>query len=306
MTRTLATRTPTLRLLLGTLLALAAMLVPTTTARAAEDDCIQSYIDDKGELQYRNVCTGGDDGGGNGGGSSEPPCYLGRVDSFNYDVAYCSGELSCYRFIPSPSSPEPADWPERPAGTPETAQYGTEACFTQPPEEALVSYEGIWVEPETVDPAVYLWDAIGRLALPAPQVSTNPAAVSVVTIPTWWWAPAAATGPVQGTSAMGLVAVATPASMEVDPGDGSGTVTCPWSTTRSDTCSTTYTRSSARQTTEDASGVPAYEARVRLVYDLSFTFQGSPLTLPGAPATVASDWAEVLVPVAEIQTVVTR
>jgi hypothetical protein len=184
------------------------------------DDCLQRYTGSDGLIHYRNICTGGSPGepGASGGGSAQPSCYLGRKEKLSYQVGFCRGELSCYQYIPSPLSPtEPA-----PAGTPPTAVYVDEACFTQPPAEDLVSNVHFWQDAPPVDPAAFIDEAIGNLALPAYTLGVNPPRQAVVGLPTWFWAQGAGAGQITGTSAGGLVGTATPAYMEVDPGDGSG------------------------------------------------------------------------------------
>ncbi len=269
---------------------------------ANADACTQSYLGADGQIHYRNICTGGtpaDPGGGDGAG---PSCYLGRKAAHSYQVGFCRGELSCYQYIPSPVDPsEPA-----PAGTPETAVYVDEACFTQPPAEALVSNEHFWQDAPPVDPAMFLDQAIGNLALPTYTVGVNPPRQAVVGVPTWYWAAGAAATPVVGTSAGGLVATGTPAYMEVDPGDGSGAFRCPWSVDPGGACAHTYARSSANGTARAPSGDPAYTARMRLVLDLTFQFNGAGINLPAAPPTVTTPWQDVLMPVAEVQSLVGR
>lgn len=285
-------------------LAVGLVLVPAP-AVAAADPCRQSYVDANNKVQWRNVCT-------EGGGAEQSPapsgpgpsCYLGRKASFRYDVAYCSGELSCYRYIPPPSAPDPASWPVRPEGTPETAQYANQACFTQPPAESLVTNEYIWVESAAPDPALLIWDAIGALTLPTYTVGFNPPGRAVVGIPTWFWAAGPTGGAIVGGNANGLVGTATPAHLEVDPGDGSGSFTCPWSVSADDTCAHTYTRSSAGRPAAGATGDPAYTARMRLVLDLTFEFNGAPIVLPEAPPTVQTAWQQTAIPVAEVQSLV--
>lgn len=294
-----------LRRVLLASLALVLVLVGAPSAAVAADPCMQSYVDENNKIQWRNICTedGGGDTGGTGGGEG-PSCYLGRQESFSYDVAFCSGELSCYRFIPPPTSPTPDAWPARPAGTPETAQYANQACFTQPPAEELVSNEYLWVDQAVPDPALLIWDAIGALQLPDYTVGFNPPGRTIVGVPTWFWAAGPGDAEIVGGSANGLVGIATPAHLEIDPGDGSRTFDCPWSVTADPTCSYTYARSSAGQSARSAAGDPAYTARMRLVLDLRFVFNGAPIELADAPPTVQTEWEETLIPVAEVQSLV--
>jgi hypothetical protein len=266
------------------------------------DDCLQRYTGSDGLIHYRNICTGGSPGepGASGGGSAQPSCYLGRKEKLSYQVGFCRGELSCYQYIPSPLSPtEPA-----PAGTPPTAVYVDEACFTQPPAEDLVSNVHFWQDAPPVDPAAFIDEAIGNLALPAYTLGVNPPRQAVVGLPTWFWAQGAGAGQITGTSAGGLVGTATPAYMEVDPGDGSGTFRCPWTVTPGAACSYEYARSSVHGTARSASGDPAYAVRTRLVLDLTFQFNGAGIELPAAPPTVSTAWQDTAVPVAEVQSLV--
>src|SRR5665647_1151827 len=108
------------------------------------------------------------------GGGEAATCYTGRQAVFGYEVAYCSGANSCYRFIPARAYPTPADWPARPAGIDETAIYANQACFSQPPAEALVSNEYLWVTPSEADIAAQVDVAFGQLVAPVFTLVFNP------------------------------------------------------------------------------------------------------------------------------------
>lgn len=296
-----------IRRLTALLVGLGALLagVSLAAAPATADLCGHWVANAEGEMVYQTTECGTEETTDPGGGGTGATCYLGRKAAFGYDVAYCSGELSCYRFIPPPTAEDPASWPERPAGTEETASYANQACFTQPPEEALVSNEYIWVTPSEADIAAQIDVAYGSLVAPAFTVGFNPPTHAVVNLPTWYWAGGAGAGAVTGSSAGGLVAIATPDHLEVDPGDGSGEFTCPWSVTASDACSYTYPRSSAGEPAVPDVG-PAFQAQMRLVYTVRFELNGAPFEVAGLPTEFTSAWQTTAVPVAEIQSLVGR
>ncbi|TDC53634.1 hypothetical protein E1212_05560 [Jiangella ureilytica] len=307
------------RRLTGLLLA-AVTLVGTTVitlvqvSPAAAEDCWQQVETSPGVYEYVNTCAGDDgegegddggDGGDDGGGSTEPECYLGREDIFDYDWSYCEGELSCYVYSPPPTAPTPEDWPEKPAGTPDGAVYAVLTCFTQPPEEDVVIYENLWLEPPE---DVINWEqeavqAFGQLVAPDFDLAFNPPAKSYVTLDTWYWAEGATDGEIEGTSAAGLVATATPERLEVQPGDGSGTLNCPFSVTQSDACSYVYEKASVNGTAT-VDGEPAYAGQARLVYTVRFEFNGEIMEIAGAPTVFETPWEGTPIPVAEIQAIV--
>jgi hypothetical protein len=94
-----------------------------------------------------------------------------------------------------------------------------------------------------------------------------------------------------------VVAVAEPDHLEVDPGDGSGTISCDFVVNESDERTHTYQR---------ASGDGGYPARARLVYDVHFEQKGSLIEPEGLPDTFESPWEETAVPVTEVQSNVVR
>lgn len=284
---------------------------------AAADDCIQQVETSPGVWEYVNTCTGddggdgGDEGGGDEGGGddggTEPECYLGREDSFDYDWSYCTEDgLSCYVYAPPPTAPNPEDWPEKPPGMSEDAVYSVLTCFTQPPEEDVVIYgPPEWIEPPE---DVINWEqeavqAFGQLVAPDFDLAFNPPAKSYVTLDTWYWAEGATDGELEGTSAAGLVAIATPERLEVQPGDGSATLTCPFSVTQSDACSYVYEKASVNGTAT-VDGEPAYAGQARLVYTVRFEFNGEVMEIAGAPTVFETPWEGTPIPVAEIQAIV--
>ncbi|TDD64456.1 hypothetical protein E1262_28220 [Jiangella aurantiaca] len=305
------------RRLTGILLAAATMVATTVitlvqVTPAAADDCIQYVETSPGFWEYVNVCDGdegggGDeeDGGGDDGGNAEPECYLGREDQFDYDWSYCDDDLSCYVYSPPPSAPDPEDWPEPPAGTPEDHVYGMLTCLTQPPEEEVVIYRPAWLPPQedVVDWEQEALQAFGQLVAPDFDLAFNPPQRAYVTLDTWYWAEGATDGELTGTSAAGLVAIATPERLEVQPGDGSSTLTCPFTVTQSDACSYVYDHASV-EGTATVDGQPAYEGQARLVYTVRFELNGEVMEIDGAPAVFQTPWQATPIPVAEIQAIV--
>ncbi len=291
-------RTSGRRLLATLALVLASVLVGwsgSAPVPASAEDCWQRVEVSPGVFTYVNTCQSGpsDPGGGDtGGGPSDPTCELtGLAD-------YCIGEAACWANVPS--ALDPATWPEETRPSPE-AIYTYQSCSPDP-DGSLSGWS--WYEPREISVADLARQAFGMLRTPAFEVGVNPPRQAIVGIETWFWAATGEPGTVRGSSAMGVVAIAEPDRIEVDPGDGSGVLSCPWTTAESGDCSYTYARSSAGQPL-GPTGLPAYAARMRLVYDVRFENNGVALTVPGVPGTLESPWQETAVPVAEVQAVVT-
>jgi hypothetical protein len=237
----------------------------------------------------------GDDGSDDGGGTSEPPCDLSLVEGTGHPDAtrYCEGENACWANIPSEAFPDPEDWPSDPP-TPD-AIYTYKTCYG--PDGEIVFDDWTWVVPEQPSIEDLAREAYGRLVAPDFTLAFSPPEESVIYIDTWWWAQGAPEGNIIGSSALGVRAVAEPSHLEVQPGDGSGTIECDFVTTEDDACTHTYER---------ASGDGGYPARARLVYDVHFEQNGNPIELAGFPDTFESPWEETAVPVTEVQSNVVR
>lgn len=253
------------------------------------------------KVKYETVCppgqTPGDGTPATGGPAAGPTCDLSQVEGVaNYP--YCVGTTACA--VNNPSELPVEDWPMAEQPTPEHI-YTFTWCETA---DGTVSYYWAWWLPADLGPSVteLAQQAFGELAVPAFTVSFNPPGRAVVGVPTWFWA-AAGGGVITGSSALGVVAIGTPAYLELDPGDGSRVLRCPFAVDEGDACRHTYERSSVGATGR-AGDSPAYTARARLVYDVSFENAGTPLELPGLPTSLTSGWATTAVPVAEIQAVV--
>ncbi|MDT0341798.1 hypothetical protein [Streptomyces litchfieldiae] len=231
----------------------------------------------------------GDDGEGSGGTGGQPQCDLSLVKQ--YSETWCEGENACWANIPSAVYPTPDTWPEEPPT--EDSVYIFKECLG--PDGTIVYSDWSWHVPDQPSVEELARQAFGELAAPDFSLAFSPPEQSIIFVDTWWWADGPGEGEIIGSSALGVVAVGTPSHMDVDPGDGSGTMTCPFVTTESDDCSHTYNR---------ASNDPGYTAQARLVYDVHFEQNGNPLDLPGLPDTLEGPWVEAVVPVVESQAVV--
>lgn len=279
---------------LGIVLTLALALVPGVAPRSLADGCWANVMDQNGDLVYVNTCLGGGGGGtpgGGGGGGSAPTCVLSGL------ADYCLGASACWANVPS--ALDASTWPEATRPSPESI-YTYQSCNPDP-TGTLTGWS--WYTPSTITVAEAARQAYGALGAPSFTVGSNPPRFSLVGVRTWFWAVGPSSGEIVGSGALGLVAIGRPESLEVDPGDGSGVLTCPWTVAKGPGCTHSYERSSVGQPA-DASGLPAYPARMRLMYAIRFEQSGVGVAVPGLPATFASAWAATTVPVAEVQSVV--
>ncbi|MEV8114775.1 hypothetical protein ACWC9S_03330 [Streptomyces xiamenensis] len=262
---------------------------------SADNEDPNCYASTPEGLKY--VCgvtqPGGEGGGGSGGGEGtggggQPSCDLSLAGDGG--TRWCEGEYACWANIPSAAYPEPEDWP---SGQPsEDSVYIYKNCRNADGD----AYDAwTWHTPqEDTGPSLRerAMMAYGELNTPEFSLSFSPPGNSIIFIDTWWWAGGAPGGEIRGTSALGVVAVGTPSHIEVDPGDGSGVMTCDFVTSESDVCSHTYTRSGD------------YTSRGRLIYDVHFEYDGTTLELSGLPDSLESGWQESTITVAESQAVV--
>lgn len=283
-------------LVVAVLLSTALAGVAATSAQAGE--C--PYVDETtGKLVYS--CEGGgstDPGSGDGGGDSGggPTCDKSKAPY----TEFCDGTAACWG-----NNPAAVKDPKELEGTP------------KPDEDANVAYKSC----RRADGSTYdewYWStaadgpslnelaqrAFGALRVPVFAPTFNPPGRSYVNLDTWWWAQGASDEEIIGSSALGVVAIAAPNRLEVDPGDGSNTIDCAFSTTKSDACTYMYRRGSNRGSATAEDGSRAYPARMRLVYDVRFERNGAPLALAGLPTSLSSPWRGTAISVREIQTVV--
>ncbi|WP_131986639.1 hypothetical protein [Jiangella ureilytica] len=291
-----------LRLLLGAAVVAASLLVTVSTASA---DCELVQVPAPGGgYSWVEDCSdsGGDDGDDNGGdngggGDTEPTCDLSQVEGEGPPTAvqWCMGTEACWGNIPSLNPPE--DW-EQLAGEPSPGEGWIVTYVTCYPSNPIGTWQ--WIEPpEEQGPSLWdlAWQAFGNIATPDFTLAFSPPTQSYVNLPTWYWADGPSDGEILGESTGAVNAIATPDRIEVDPGDGSGVMECPFAVDEGDECLHTYVRASV----DHADGYPA---RMRLVYDIAFTNNGEPLELDGLPTTLESPWVDGPLPVAEVAAIV--
>lgn len=148
-------------------------------------------------------------------------------------------------------------------------------------------------------------EAFGQLAVPKATLVFNPPGRTLVNFDTWFWARGLSGGELRGTSAFGLVAIATPGTLLITPDDGSAPLSCAWVTVKSDTCSYAYQRSSAGQSARSPSGAPAYQATGEATWTVRFEQNGAPVAIAGAPTVLTGPDLSAAVVVSEVQTLVT-
>lgn len=293
-------------LLVGLLVAAGPVLVPSAAAAAPQctPPATATYDRETNTYSCTTVGDGGQDGGGAGGGSGgggsapEPTCELYG------DYTFCDGERACWQSegrVPyrPPAGPRPSD----------DAVWMIRQCdLGGPLVQGPPSYETFWAEPGEVRPptlAEQAQSAIGQLDLAVPVVRTSPEGRTVVNVPTWFWVEGTS-GEVTGSSAFGLVAIATARGMEVDPGDGSGAFACPFTTSAEqaeEDCAYAYPRASY-DGRERYEGRPAHRVEVRAVWTLRFEVGGRAVEVPGAPTEIPGPASSAVVRVDEVQTLV--
>ncbi|WP_156037316.1 hypothetical protein [Glycomyces tenuis] len=194
---------------------------------------------------------------------------------------------------------------ERPS---EEHQLMGRSCTTPGSGTTVAGAEWVLVDGDgtpVVDPAVLAQDAVDRLNLPKPKITSSPADYQLVRLPTWLhlggdsWSTHSAAASVPGLT---VTATARPVKATWDMGDGS-TAVCEGAGTKwtpdyraedsSPDCGHTYTRSSAHQ----PSG--KYTVSVTVDWAVSWSGGGQSGTVPGMTTTAQALW-----PVAESQATV--
>lgn len=242
----------------------------------------------------------GDDGSGDESTPVEPTCEL-----FG-DYTYCIGEKACRNLDWHPPYKLPEGKKPSPDSEPMVRECRTRG-FIGP-----VAVEIYWSGgPEDVPQPPSLQQqsrtAIGELDLSMPALRTSPEGRTLVNFPTWFWLEDAAEEQT-GSSAFGLVAIATVQELRIDPGDGSEAFSCPWVTSSRqarEKCTFGYTRASY-DGAASWEGKPAHLASASAEWTLRFEMNGNPVTIPGAPATLEGPASTTPIRVDEVQTLVRR
>lgn len=238
------------------------------------------------------VPGGGGSGGGGGGGDEPAQASCTLVAPYEF----CVGADACRQFEGFP----PYQLPDAPQPS-EDAVWTVRDC-------AVSGVQIFWAgpgEPQPPSLAQQAQTAIGRIDLVLPPLRTSPDGRTVVNVPTWFWVDGAAPELV-GSSAFGLVAIATAQDLRVDPGDGSAPFACPWVSSAEEAeadCSYAYRRASYDGPARHE-GRPAFEASVSTVWALRFEVGGRAVEVPGAPTTLEGPASTAVVRVDEVQTVV--
>ncbi|MCD9198448.1 hypothetical protein [Aeromicrobium wangtongii] len=240
------------------------------------------------------------------GSGSEGSCELRPVDS-GYDnpsAPFCIKNDVCFNvdhFAPL-VMPE-GDKPNEDSTARVTLCYNGSMG---PPAPRRIFWTGDEEEPPSLIEQVR--SAVDALDFATPTVGVSPAGLTLVNLDTWFWLDGVQREVT--ATAFTVTARATIRTMTVDPGDGSGTFTCPTIATTSaeaqNNCVHEYRRSS-RRGAGSVDGQPAFKATVTTVYDLTFTHGGNPIpaaAIPGAPTTIDGAPATAAVRVVEAQTVV--
>jgi hypothetical protein len=236
--------------------------------------------------------TSGADGAQNAGSQTgRPSCELRAPATF------CLGTSACYirdgvvPYAPPKSAPPEPD-----------AQWVVRVCAAA---DGTSAGEAIWLTDDAapVEPPLIVQarDAVGQLPLTKTRIETDPPARSIVGLETYF-SPANQPRVLRGTSAFGLVAVATPAKLIIETGE-SGEIACDVPVTKQ--CMHVYGRSSVGQA-RVVDGQPAYGLTARTRWRITYEQGGEQVEIPDAPTAVTGPPATTLLPVAEIQSVVTR
>lgn len=262
-------------------------IVATAGVAQAEKVCTQRKVGNKIVWECVETDPGGTDPGGETGGPVQPPCDLEAP----FDDL-CIGSDACWM-----NDPAAVQNPDELADVPKPKDDSYVVYISCRRADGSTYDRWYWSDDvPTITMEDRIRSAVGALDLPAIEASFNPPGRTLVNLPTWWWAEGAPAGEIRGDEALGMTAVATPQGLTINPGDGSGSITCPMSVTKSDTCATRYRRSGD------------YTASMSIVYDVVFTMDGQVIDASQIPADLRTLTVEDDVPVAvrEVQTRVTK
>jgi hypothetical protein len=257
-----------------------AQVLRATPAAADFEYCWRQPVHTSGSgVSYVKRCRTIQDGqsghGGTsaGGGPSPAECGLDKHTMSGPYSWFCIGRAACaIEDDAQPYQPMPA--PPAAGGTWRLLVCWPCATCAGPPGQR-------WIlnGPAARPPIVQALEAFGRLDVEHGTPSHSPKAKAVVGLATWFWLDPGLFTETRGTSAEGLVAIATPTSTVWDPGDGSGTVTCDGpgrayagSEDAAGACTHTYRSSS-----------PDYHGQVTRHWTVRYEDGGAVVNIPGAP-----------------------
>lgn len=260
----------------------AGLLLPATPAAAGQVCHPERVKGSDGSISYVMVCVEEQPGGpGTPGGPAED-CGQDEANLPYEGAPFCLDGVPCqYTDNIVPLAP-----PATPA--PEGQEWKARYCANG--TKVLVLTGGTQPRPLIVQAR----EAYGNLAPPTGAVRHSPEVRGIVRLETWLWLAPASFGELRGSSAEGLVAVATPDGTTWDTGDG-GSVRCagggvPYGSAGT-ACTHTYTKAS-----------PRYDGSVTRTWQVRYEVNGAVVDIPGAPATLSADTAWSLA-VAEAQVV---
>lgn len=148
-----------------------------------------------------------------------------------------------------------------------------------------------------VTPEELAQEALASLKVPRPRMRRSPDGDSWVQVWTWFWASPATWKPKSATASVGRVwarVTATPVSMVIDPGDGSGSVPCPgpgraW--TEADGDAAPFSRGGCGVRYRHVSADGSVTARVSIRWRVAWTGSGGAGgVLPGMTTSSASSF----------------
>lgn len=225
-------------------------------------------------------------------------------------ATYCVGSLACWFSLKGTPFTPPASVPPSPG-----AQWGVRWCIRP---DGSTSGTALWLadsgQPQVPSLQAQAETAIGALKMPSVAAATSPPGFTVVNVQTFFAPATPLPAELRGTSAFGLVAVATPSSWVIDPGDGSAVVRCPATAvlpppsaeTAPDGCQHLYRRPSSGQSTRRDDGRPGYVVRAHSVWSIRYELNGAAVTIAGARTSLDGPFADSVLPVMEVRSVVER
>jgi hypothetical protein len=286
-----------IRPLVVLLVALAAPVAVGTLTPAAAATC---HWNPDGTYECTTPGTPGTPGdpGGDGGGGGEAACELYA------DYTFCNGTKPCRTIEWHPPFKMPDGEKPTPDSVPMVRECAPGGPDVQGPPTITIYWSGEEPEPPTL--AEQAQTAIGELDLALPALLSSPQGRTLVNLPTWFWLDGDE-HEITGSSAFGLVAIGTAQEIQVDPGDGSGAITCPWTTTAEEgqqDCAVTY-RVPSYDGSASWEGKPAYAATAHATWALRFEVNGTPVTIPGVPTELDGPTSTTPVRVEQTQSLVT-